>query len=106
MRCVTSVNKSYQVLKYKNTEPEMANYVVFNWKIFMKMIYSLNIKPSEVNGNGYWGEPSSTAITPYKKLAFSCFVIKKGTSFTNTTNVNFSFPLDLFRKFSINWGTE
>ncbi len=93
---VNDFNKSYQVLKYKNTEPEMANYVVFNWKIFLEMIYGLNIKPSEVNGNGYWGEPSSNAITPYKKLAFSCFVIKKGTSFTNTADVNFSFPLDLF----------
>jgi len=41
-------------------------------------------------------EPLSNAITPYKKLAFSCFVIKKGTSFTNTADVNFSFPLDLF----------
>ena len=93
---VNDFNNSYQVLKYKNMEPERANYVVFNWKIFLKIIYGLKSKPSEVYGNGYWGKPSSTAITPYKKLAFSCFVIKKGTSSTNTTDVNFSFPLDLF----------
>jgi SAM-dependent methyltransferase len=94
---INDFKKSYQVLKFKNTEPEMANYVVFNWKKFLKMIYSIKNKPSEVYGFGYWGEPASNAITPYKQLVFSCFVMKKGTSFSCISpKVRFSFPLDLF----------
>lgn len=93
---INDINKSYQILKYNKIEHEKANYVVFNWKIFLTMIYGLKVKPQEVLGNGYWGKPSSTAVTSYKKLVFSCFVIKKGNKLTSNIDSYLSLPLDLY----------
>ena len=93
---INDINKSYQILKYNNIELEKANYVVFNWQFFLGMISGLTEKPSEIHGKGYWGEPSSTARTPYKELVFTCFVIKKGINSTNNTDSHLSLPLDLF----------
>jgi len=31
----------------------------------------------EINAYGYWGKPSITAVTPYEKLCFSAFSIRK-----------------------------
>ena len=92
---INDVSKSYQKLEYDKIKYEKANYVVFNWKIFLEMISGLREKPSEIYGKGYWGKPSSTAITPYKELVFSCFVIKKGINSENNTDSHLSLPLDL-----------
>ena len=35
---VNDFNRSYQILNNNYIEPEMANYVVFNWKIFLEII--------------------------------------------------------------------
>jgi hypothetical protein len=37
----------------------------------------LNFDPGEINAYGYWGAPSASAVTPYERLCFSAFSIRK-----------------------------
>ena len=72
-----SLEKScYQYINYEGKkEGEVAAYVVLNIKSLLSILKQLN--PSEIKGNGYWGPPSSTAVTPYDSLCFAAFSITK-----------------------------
>ena len=50
---------------------EISNYFSEN-RISWDQFY-----PSEIKGTGYWGMPSSTAVTPYDSLCFAAFSITK-----------------------------
>jgi hypothetical protein len=50
---------------------EISNYFSEN-RISLDQFY-----PSEIKGTGYWGIPSSTAVTPYDSLCFAAFSITK-----------------------------
>lgn len=58
-------------------EGERAPYVVVNARYLIDQLLSFN--PSEVSAYGYWGAPSSTAVTPYERLCFAAFSIRKRT---------------------------
>ena len=67
---------SYQYINYEGKkEGEIAAYVVLNFKKLMAEIEKFN--PSEIKGTGYWGMPSSTAVTPYNSVCFAAFSITK-----------------------------
>ncbi len=70
------IKDSYQYINYEGKkEGEIAAYVVLNCKNLITMLKDLN--PSGIKGIGYWGTPSSSAITPYQSLCFTAFSITK-----------------------------
>ena len=71
--------RSYQYINFDGLmEGERASYVVLNAKSLMEHLVSFN--PSEIDAYGYWGTPSGTAVTPYAKLCFAAFAIRKQRS--------------------------
>lgn len=78
-RGINDIKKSYQPIAFDDAgnAVESANYVVFHWKNFFQLIRRLNPPASFVTAYGYWGKPSPTASTPYQKLVFAVFSIKK-----------------------------
>jgi hypothetical protein len=56
-------------------ESERASYVVLNASVLMQQLIDFN--PSDIAAYGYWGEPSATAVTPYRRLCFAAFSIRR-----------------------------
>jgi len=95
---VNDIKKSYQYIDFSGTEvnPEVANYVVFNFKDALAMFKALTPLPSLIGSYGYWGKPSTTAVTLYDRLLFAVFYIKKGQNdFNQEINCEFSLPIDI-----------
>lgn len=97
---INNIKKSYQYINYsgKDSKPELANYVVFNFKDALKVIRGLSPSPELIGAYGYWGKPSATAVTPFNKLVFAAFYIKKTTEdlFKDNTRTEFYLPLGIF----------
>jgi len=76
---INDIKKSYQYILFADGDPkedtEKANYIVCN--IFDALHLLSEFKPSTIDVYGYWGEPSGTAVTPYDRIVFSVFAIKK-----------------------------
>lgn len=71
-------DRSYQYINCDGSlEGERAAYVVLNASALFKTLATFG--PSEINGHGYWGAPSATAVTPYDRLCFAAFSIRKRT---------------------------
>ena len=71
--------RSYQYINFDGIlKGECASYVVLNAKTIIEQLISFN--PSEINAYGYWGVPSATAVTPYERLCFAAFSIRKRKS--------------------------
>ena len=67
---------SYQYIDFDgNMEGELASYVVLNAKLLIDELISF--EPSEINSYGYWGTPSTNAVTPYDRLCFAAFSVRK-----------------------------
>jgi len=74
---IDDINKSSQFINFEGKkEGEIAPYVVLNYHEWMKTAKSLP-KISGIRGYGYYGSPSITAITPFKKVCFAVFALKK-----------------------------
>lgn len=70
------IDRSYQYINFDgNMEGERASYVVLNANALIEALISFD--PSEINAYGYWGAPSATAVTPYERLCFAAFSIRK-----------------------------
>jgi SAM-dependent methyltransferase len=70
------IERSYQFINSEGKlEGERACYVVLNAKSLMEELGSFD--PSRINAYGYWGAPSGTAVTPYKRLCFAAFSVRK-----------------------------
>ena len=70
------IKRSHQYINFDGLlEGELASYVVLNVKDLLRQLSVFN--PSEINAYGYWGAPSVTAVTPYDKLCFAAFSIRK-----------------------------
>lgn len=75
----TKLGDSYQFVSFGGQlEGERAPYVVFSLGDWMKKTLSLPLV-AEIYGYGYWGAPSSTAVTKYKRLVFAVFSMTKGS---------------------------
>lgn len=73
------IERSYQYINFeRKLEGERASYVVLNAKALVELLRSFD--PSEINAYGYWGAPSSTAVTPYERLCFAAFSVRKRAS--------------------------
>ena len=67
---------SYQYINFDGMmEGETANYVVLNVNEILQQLLDFN--PLGISAYGNWGEPSETAVTPYKTICFSAFSIIK-----------------------------
>lgn len=97
---INDIKKSYQEIYCgSGTESsEIANYVVFGRKDFSRLIKGLTPVVSEVSAYGYWGEPSGTAHTPYKRLVFAVFLMRKniGGSDGKGFKAELKLPFELF----------
>ena len=64
-------------------------------EIIFTISKTLNV--SEINSYGYWGKPSKTAVTPYNKIFFAVFSVKKYINNINNPGIiyNFDFPDDV-----------
>lgn len=90
---INDIKESYQKISRKEDDNEVANYVVFNYSDILEKLSSLgNVK--EIEGYGYWGAPSATAITKYDRLCFSVLAVQKGTG--GGAKAKLEMPLDLF----------
>ncbi|MCX6125487.1 MAG: hypothetical protein NTV34_12180 [Proteobacteria bacterium] len=76
-----------------------ANYAVLNIHDALGGFSALE-NVGEIYGYGYWGAPSRTARTPFKKLVFGVFAISKASS-TDSNDplpsvLKIEMPTDLF----------
>ena len=84
------MKQSYQYINFDGKmEGECASYVVLNGAELMHKIIGLN--PTEIVAFGYYGQPSATAVTPYEKLCFCAFSIRK----RNDDHAPIQFDLNL-----------
>ena len=95
---INDIRRSYQLINFSGgqREPEIANYVVFNFKEILLRIKSL--KPQFIGTYGYYGKPSPTAHTPFERLIFAVFYIKKGKGDQKCEDITteFKLPLNIF----------
>jgi SAM-dependent methyltransferase len=70
------MERSHQYINFDGVrEGELAAYVVLNARHLMQLL--AGFEPIEINAYGYWGAPSATAVTPYERLCFCAFSIRK-----------------------------
>jgi SAM-dependent methyltransferase len=96
---VNDINRSYQAINFsgRETDPELAIYVVFNFSEILRLMQSLKPKPALIGAYGYWGKPSPMAVTPFERLIFAVFYLKKGAGEAEPhTQAEFNLPLELF----------
>lgn len=94
---LNDIKTSYQYINFsgKDNNPEIANYVVFNFKKVLSLMVSLTPLPISIGAYGYWGKPSDTAVTPFDRLVFAVFYLQKGAGDQAIVS-EFRLPLDLF----------
>ena len=51
--------------------------------------------PTEIHAYGYWGVPSTTAVTPYQRLCFAAFSIRKRNSETGAPRLQLNLPAEI-----------
>lgn len=96
---IDDMKKSFQYINFskKDKRPEVANYAVFNLRDILGRMKELSPFAQDIGAYGYWGTPSPTAVTPYKKLIFAVFYLKKGKgNKIRGINTEFNLPLEAF----------
>jgi SAM-dependent methyltransferase len=93
--------RSYQYINYDGIrEGERASYVVLNANELLQELIRFN--PSEIDAYGYWGAPSATAVTPYERLCFTAFSIRKRKKDdTRALNPHFELPQEILKETSL-----
>lgn len=86
---VNDARRSYQV-----AAGERANYAVFNAAEAIGLLAGLP-GAGRVLGYGYWGKPSRTAVTPFTKLVFAVFAVRKGKEDRAVPSMELRLPLSL-----------
>jgi SAM-dependent methyltransferase len=97
---INDLRRSFQYINFSGSgpNPEVANYVVFNFRELLGLLAELQPPPSVIGAYGYWGKPSVTAVTPFKKLVFAVFYLRKGPEGSRETAVKteLRLPLEVF----------
>jgi SAM-dependent methyltransferase len=76
--------RSFQYINYDGVrDGECANYVVVNASDLMRRFQEW--QPAQIKAYGYWGKPSTTAITPYERLCFAAFAVQRGSDLEGKT---------------------
>jgi precorrin-6B methylase 2 len=87
-------SRSYQYINYDGIhEGECASYVVLNVRSLLQRLRYF--QPSEICGFGYWGAPSKTAVTPYERLCFSAFSVRKRTEHAGECRIDLILPEEI-----------
>ncbi len=88
---------SYQPIDFDGTGGNVENaiYTVFNVKETLARFENLTPRASHVLAYGYWGEPSPTAVTPYKKLVFTVFAVTKAAGEARELTRELHLPTEL-----------
>jgi SAM-dependent methyltransferase len=90
------VKRSYQFINFEGKrEGEVAPYVILNAGALLDELKALN--PARIRGFGYWGSPSSTAVTPQKRICFAVLAVQKAASPVHDTRIELELPPDLLR---------
>ena len=94
-KSIYDINESFQIINYDGKlQGEKAAYVVINAKELIEKL--LTLLPSEIKAFGYFGSPSTTAVTPYKEICFSAFSIsKQNNNQSKKTRFNLELPLSI-----------
>jgi SAM-dependent methyltransferase len=88
------LGRSYQYINYDGIrEGERAPYVVLNAHELLRRLSDFH--PSEIRGFGYWGTPSKTAVTPYNRLCFSAFSIRKPSGPAEGSLIDLKLPEEI-----------
>jgi len=96
---INDMKRSYQPFAFddEGNVVETANYVIYNYAVFFRLIKNLRPPVSSVMGYGYWGQPASNAVTPYKDLVFGVLIVSKALDGQLAKiESELYFPLDLF----------
>jgi 2-polyprenyl-3-methyl-5-hydroxy-6-metoxy-1,4-benzoquinol methylase len=96
---VNDIRTSYQYINFsgQDTAAEVANYVVGNFPETLRLMKSLQPAPASIGAYGYWGKPAATAVTPFKRLVFAVFYLKRSTAGGGQDiEGEFTLPLDMF----------
>lgn len=95
---MNNIRKSYQYINMsgKDKHPEIANYVVFSLQEAVKLFASQEPAPERIGAYGYWGIPSQTAVTPYKKLVFAVFYVIKPKKGGKPVMTEFNLPSGIY----------
>jgi len=88
------MTQSYQYINFDGVrEGERATYVVLNANDLMQTL--IGFDPAEINAYGYWGEPSKTAVTPYERLCFCAFSIRRRNGHGEPLRVQLKLPAEI-----------
>jgi SAM-dependent methyltransferase len=96
---INDLATSYQYINFSGraVDREKANYVVFNFAEILRLMKSFQVPPVAIGAYGYWGKPSATAVTPFERLVFAVFYLKKGTGSEGPgIKGEFVLPLEMF----------
>lgn len=94
---INDITESYQYINFTgdDPQPEVANYVVLNFKEALTMLDNLIPCPELIGTYGYWGKPSETARTPFEKVMFAVCYIRKACQDNDTTVAELHVPADI-----------
>ena len=85
------LSRSYQYINANGVmEGELAPYVVLNARDLTRALFAFD--PAEISAIGYWGRPSATAVTPYEKLCFSAFSVRRRTGESDPPRLRLELP--------------
>jgi hypothetical protein len=85
------ITRSYQHINYEGIrEGDHAAYVVVNARELLRDLQGFD--PSEIRAYGYWGVPSASAVTPYDRLCFSAFSVRKRATDSETLHLDLNLP--------------
>lgn len=103
-RSLLDMSGSFQYIHYgdgplgKVSRYEKAPYIVLNFGDAMAMLSGLSPRPARITAYGYWGPPSKTARTKYKRLVFAALAVSKSAGTEKYTAGEFHLPADLYFK--------
>jgi SAM-dependent methyltransferase len=93
-RGCADMTQSYQYINFDGArEGERAAYVVLNARDLIQAI--IGFDPAEISAYGYWGEPSKTAVTPYERLCFCAFSIRKRNGQRDGLRLQLKLPAEI-----------
>jgi hypothetical protein len=97
---IDDMKQSYQYINFDGKmEGECASYVVLNGAELIHKIIGLN--PAAIVADGYYGQPSASAVTPYDKLCFCAFSIKKRNDDNVPVKISLNLPEDICASFDL-----
>lgn len=90
---ISEIRHSYQHINFQGKKRgEIAPYVVFNGKHWLDTVKQLPDIDC-IYARGYWGKPSVTAVTPFKRLCFGVFALRKGMTSSKEVRLDVNLPV-------------